>query len=33
MARGHEVNIDPIDMLLYLDESAASKKAMFRRRS
>jgi hypothetical protein len=33
MARGHEVNIDPIEMLLYLDESAASEKAMFRRRS
>lgn len=33
MARGHEVNIDPIEMLLYLDESAASEKVMFRRRS
>ncbi|KAI5211373.1 hypothetical protein E4T38_01308 [Aureobasidium subglaciale] len=33
MARGHEVNIDPIEMLLYLDESTASENAMFRRRS
>lgn len=32
-ARGHEVNIDPIGMLLYLDESAASEEAMFHRRS
>jgi len=33
MARGHEVDIDPMEMLLYLDESAASEKVMFRRRS
>ncbi|CAD0091816.1 unnamed protein product [Aureobasidium vineae] len=33
MTRGHEVNIDPMNMLLYLNESAASEKAMFRRRS
>jgi hypothetical protein len=32
MARGHEVNINPIEMLLYLNKSIASKKAMFRRR-
>jgi hypothetical protein len=33
MARGREINIDPMNMLLYLDESAASEKVMFRRRS
>ncbi|KAI4850121.1 hypothetical protein E4T44_02934 [Aureobasidium sp. EXF-8845] len=33
MARGHEVNIDPMELLLYLDESAGFEKAMFRRRS
>lgn len=33
MARGREVDIDPMDMLVYLDESAASENVMFRRRS
>jgi hypothetical protein len=30
LARGHEVNNNPIEMLLYLDGFAAPKKAMFR---
>jgi transposase len=33
MARSHEANIKASEMLLYLNESAASKKVMFRRRS
>jgi hypothetical protein len=33
MAQGRRADIDPMDMLLYLDESAASEKVMFRRRS
>jgi hypothetical protein len=33
MAQGRLVDVDPMDMLLYLDESAASEKVMFRRRS
>jgi transposase len=33
MARSHEANIEASEMLLYLDESAASEKVMFRRRS
>jgi hypothetical protein len=33
MAQGRPVDVDPMDMLLYLDESAASEKVMFRRRS
>lgn len=33
MAQGPRADIDLMDMLLYLDESAASKKVMFRCRS
>jgi hypothetical protein len=33
MAQERGADIDPMDMLLYLDESAASEKVMFRRRS
>jgi transposase len=33
MARGLEVGIDPLDMVLFLDESAASEKVLFRNRS
>jgi len=33
MARGPEVGIDPADMVLFLDESAASEKVLFRNRS
>jgi hypothetical protein len=33
MAQGRGADINPMDMLLYLDESIASKKVMFRRRS
>jgi hypothetical protein len=33
IAQGRPVDVDPMDMLLYLDESAASEKVMFRRRS
>jgi hypothetical protein len=33
MARSHEANIEALEMLLYLNESAASEKVMFRRRS
>ena len=33
MAQSHEANIEALEMLLYLDESAASEKVMFRRRS
>jgi hypothetical protein len=29
MVRGHKVNIDPIEMLLYVNKSIASKKVMF----
>jgi hypothetical protein len=33
MSQGHPIGVDPMYMLLYLDESAASEKVMFRRRS
>jgi hypothetical protein len=33
MARGREVDVDPADMVLFLDESAASEKVLFRSRS
>ena len=33
MARGLKVGIDPLDMVLFLDESAASEKVLFRNRS
>lgn len=33
MSRGLDAGIDPMDMLVYLDESACSEKVMFRRRS
>jgi hypothetical protein len=33
MARSHEANIKALEMLLYLNESVASEKVMFRRRS
>lgn len=32
MTRSYEVDINPIEMLLYLDESIASEKVMFQRR-
>jgi hypothetical protein len=32
MVAGRGADIDPMDMLLYLEESAASEKMMFRRR-
>lgn len=33
MSRGRKIGVDPIEMLLYLDESIASEKVMFRKRS
>jgi len=33
MGQGLDAGIEPMDMLLYLDESACSEKVMFRRRS
>jgi len=33
MARGLEVGIGPVDMVLFLDDSAASEKVLFRNRS